>query len=83
MKVGGQIREVVRVRLEAKLDDIWSVAELINDTQHNLFFDPKTAEKRQGQFWPQTSSLHGKTGDGDKPSFMAQTSHLRAVPEDE
>ena len=48
IKVGGQIREVVRVQLEAKLDDIWSVAEL--NTQHNLFFDPKTAEKRRGQF---------------------------------
>jgi hypothetical protein len=50
IKVGGRIREVVRVQLEAKLEDIWSVAELINDTPHNLFFDPKTAEKRLRQF---------------------------------
>jgi hypothetical protein len=32
-----QIREVVRVKLEVMLHDIWSVAEFIDGAQHDLF----------------------------------------------
>jgi hypothetical protein len=50
MNVAGHIREIVRVRLEAKLEDIWSITELVDGRQHTLFLDPETLKKRQGQF---------------------------------
>ena len=46
MNIGGRAIELVRVRLEAKLDDIWSVAEFIDGKQHNLFLDPNTLKSR-------------------------------------
>ena len=46
VNVAGQIREVVQVRLEVMLDDVWSVAEFIDGTQHNLFLDEETLRSR-------------------------------------
>jgi hypothetical protein len=44
--VGGQIRDVVRVRLEVMMHDIWSVAEFIDGQQHDLLLDSETLESR-------------------------------------
>ena len=51
---GSQVVEVVPVRLEVKLIDIWAVAEFINGIQHDLFIDPQTLTSRQMQFRAET-----------------------------
>jgi len=48
--VGGQVREVVRVRLEVMIHDVWSVAEFIDGQQHDLFLDSETLKARLGRF---------------------------------
>jgi hypothetical protein len=50
INVGGQIKDLVRVRLEVMLDDIWSVTEFIDGTRHDLFFDPDTVKSRLAGF---------------------------------
>jgi hypothetical protein len=50
INVGGQITDAVRVRLEVMLDDIWSVAEFVDGTQHDLFFDLETFNSRLAEF---------------------------------
>ena len=50
LNIAGQLWEVVRVRLEAKLEDIWSVFERVSGAQQRLFFDPETLEQRRGRF---------------------------------
>jgi hypothetical protein len=40
--IGGQIRDLVRVKLEVMFDDVWSVAEFIDGKQHDLFLDSDT-----------------------------------------
>jgi hypothetical protein len=44
--VGEQAIDLVPVRLEVKLIDIWTVAEFIKGKQHDLFLDPETVESR-------------------------------------
>src|SRR5260370_37012383 len=48
--VGGHIYELVRVRLEVMIHDIWSVAEFIDGQQHLLLLDPETVSSRLGIF---------------------------------
>jgi len=48
--VGGQAVDVVPVRLEVKLDDIWAVAELVRGEQRNLFLDAETVTTRLHSF---------------------------------
>jgi hypothetical protein len=48
--VGGNIHELVRVRLEVMIHDIWSVAEFIDGQQHDLLLDPETLSSRLGRF---------------------------------
>jgi hypothetical protein len=48
--LGGQIRDVVRVRQEVMMHDIWSVAEFIDGQQHDLLLDSETLESRLGRF---------------------------------
>lgn len=48
--VGGRIMDAVRVRLEVMLDDIWSVVEFIDGTQHELFADSETIKSRLKEF---------------------------------
>jgi len=48
--VGGHIYELVRVRLEVMIHDIWSVAEFIDEQQHDLLLDPETLSSRLGTF---------------------------------
>jgi len=50
LNIGGQIKHVVRVRMEVMLHDIWCVAEYINGVQHDLFQDPDTLRSRLGYF---------------------------------
>ena len=49
MNVGGKVIEIVHVQLEAKLDDIYSVVELIDGNQHTLFLDPDTLRHKLKQ----------------------------------
>ena len=46
INVGGYIRDVVRVRLEVMIHDIWSVAEFIDGKQHDLLMDSDTLKSR-------------------------------------
>src|SRR5262249_11197079 len=48
--VRGKTVELVRVKLEVMLEDIWSVAEFIDGMQHNLFLDPEVLESGSRQF---------------------------------
>ena len=48
INVGGQAHDVVRVRLEVMLDDIWSVAEFIDGQQHDLLLVPETLKSGLG-----------------------------------
>jgi len=48
--VGDQALDVVPVRLEVKLDDIWAVAEFVGGKQHDLFLDPETVKTRLHSF---------------------------------
>jgi hypothetical protein len=50
LDIGGQIKHVVRVRMEVMFDDIWCVAEYINGVQHDLFQDPGTLYSRLEKF---------------------------------
>jgi len=47
----GKTVELVRVKLEVILEDVWSVAEFIDGTQHILFLDPEVLESGSRQFW--------------------------------
>jgi hypothetical protein len=44
--VDGQTSDVVRVRLEVMMHDIWSVAEFIDGQQHDLLLDSDTLKLR-------------------------------------
>jgi len=55
--VGGHIYELVRVRLEVMIHDIWSVAEFIDEQQHDLLLDPETLSSRLGNSQIDPSSL--------------------------
>ena len=48
INVGGQTHDIVRVRLEVMLDDIWSVAEFIDGQQHDLLLDTETLKSGLG-----------------------------------
>ena len=50
--VGDQAIDLVAVRREVKLNDIWTVAEFIKGQQHDLFVDPETVESRLMSFPP-------------------------------
>ena len=50
---GDQILDLVPVRLEVKLVDVWAVAEFIQGKQHDLFLDPETAASRLTAFLPE------------------------------
>ena len=54
INVGGQITDAVRVRLEVMLDDIWSVTEFIDGTQHDLLSDLETFNSRLAEFLAET-----------------------------
>ena len=47
---GGQVIDLVPVRLEVKLIDIWAVSEFIKGEQHQLFLDPETVTSRLTAF---------------------------------
>ena len=47
--VHGNTVELVRVKLEVMLEDVWSVAEFIEGAQHDLFLDPKVLESGSRQ----------------------------------
>jgi hypothetical protein len=49
---GGQVIDLVPVRLEVKLIDIWGIAEFIEGRQHELFCDPETVQLRLMSFLP-------------------------------
>ena len=49
---GGQVIDLVPVRLEVKLIDIWAVSEFIKGEQHDLFLDPETVKLRLTAFLP-------------------------------
>jgi hypothetical protein len=51
--LGDQAIDLVPVRLEVKLIDIWAVAEFIKGEQHDLFLDPETAQSRLMSFPPE------------------------------
>ncbi len=51
---GEQAVDLVPVRLEVKLVDIWTVAEFIKGAQHDLFLDPETMKSRLAAFLPAT-----------------------------
>ncbi len=46
VNVSGRIRDIVRVRLEVMLHDIWAVAEFIDGRQHDLVIDSETLTRR-------------------------------------
>jgi hypothetical protein len=48
--LGGQVCDVVRVRLEVMIHDIWLVAEFIDGQQHDLLVDSETLVSRLGRF---------------------------------
>ena len=48
--IDGTVKEIVRVRMEVMLHDIWCVAEHVNGVQHNLFQDTDTLRSRLGHF---------------------------------
>ena len=48
---GGQVIDLVLVRLEVKLIDIWRVAEFIEGQQYDLFLDPETVKSRLTSFF--------------------------------
>ena len=50
---GEQVVDLVPVRLEVKLADVWAVAEFIKGEQHDLFLDPETAASRLAAFLPE------------------------------
>jgi hypothetical protein len=50
INLGGEVKDAVRVRLEVALDDVWSIAEFIDGTQHNLFVDAETLKSRLPAF---------------------------------
>jgi hypothetical protein len=52
---GGQVIDLVPVRLEVKLIDIWAVSEFIKGEQHDLFLDPETVKSRLAAFLPERS----------------------------
>jgi hypothetical protein len=52
---GRQVIELVPVRLEVKLIDIWAVSEFIKGDQHQLFLDPETVTSRLTAFLPKRS----------------------------
>jgi hypothetical protein len=45
-KDGKQVVELVPVRLEVKLVDVWAVSEFIQGKQHDLFQDSETLASR-------------------------------------
>jgi len=47
--VQGKIVELVRVKLEVMLEDVWSVAEFIEGAQHDLFLAPEVLESGSRQ----------------------------------
>ena len=47
---GDQVIDLVPVRLEVKLIDIWAVAEFIKGEQHDLFLDPEKVKSRLTAF---------------------------------
>lgn len=49
---GDQVIDLVPVRLEVKLVDIWVVAEFIQGEQRDLFLDPETVKSRLTAFLP-------------------------------
>jgi hypothetical protein len=51
--LGDQSIDLVPVRLEVKLIDIWAVAEFIKGDQHDLFLDPETVRSRLTSFLPE------------------------------
>ena len=48
--LGDRVEESVEVILEAKLIDIWAIAEFIKGTQHDLFQDQEAFVSRQQPF---------------------------------
>jgi hypothetical protein len=50
---GNQVVELVPVRLEVKLGEVWAVAEFIQGEQHDLFQDPETLASRMVMFLPE------------------------------
>ena len=46
INVGGQMKDVVLVRLEVMLDDVWAVSEFIDGIQHDLFLDAEKVKSR-------------------------------------
>ena len=50
---GEQVVDLVPVRLEVKLVDVWVVAEFIKGEQHDLFLDPETVASRLAAFLPE------------------------------
>ena len=49
----GQVIDIVPVRLEVKLIDIWAVSEFVKGEQHDLFLDPETVTLRLTEFLPE------------------------------
>jgi hypothetical protein len=49
-QLGTELEEVVKVRLEVFLRDIYAVAEYVDDVQHELFLDPEVLAARKQQF---------------------------------
>jgi hypothetical protein len=49
--LNGQVRDVVSVRLEVMIHDVWSVAEFIDGRQHDLFLDPEALRSGLDLSW--------------------------------
>ena len=49
--LAGQMKNTVKVRLEVKSHDIWSITEHIDQVQHELFIDPETLGSRKMAFF--------------------------------
>jgi hypothetical protein len=49
--LGGPVQDIVRVRLEVIMDDIWSVAEFIDGRQCDLFIDPEALRAGMDRSW--------------------------------
>jgi hypothetical protein len=48
--VDGAVKEIVQVRMEVMLHDIWCLAEFVDGVQHDLFLDPDTLSSRLRHF---------------------------------
>lgn len=49
-RFGGELADVVKVRVDVKLSDLWTVAEFVEGTQHDLFVDPEAFGSRKMRF---------------------------------